>query len=62
VEADLLFPQLNQLAPRGAAGVGRVEDAAGDLAACAVGREVRGEGVVELAGEHAAPVLGEVEG
>lgn len=57
----LLLPELDKLPSRGTAGILHVVDTTSDFATGAVCREVWGEGVVELAGEHATPVLGQVE-
>lgn len=59
----LLLPELDQLPPRGnAAGDMDVVFIAYRLAPLTARCEVGGEGVVQLAGEHAAPVLGGVDG
>lgn len=59
----LLLPELDQLPPRGnAAGDMDVVFIAYRLAPLTTRCEVGGEGVVQLAGEHAAPVLGGVDG
>lgn len=54
----LLFPKLNQFPPRGATKVGGGEGRTSPLAALAFCGEIGSKCIVQLAGEHAAPIFG----
>lgn len=58
---NILFPQLYQFPARSSGGILCVVGIASDLTPEAVCHKIGGEGIVQLAGEHAAPILDQVK-
>ena len=58
---DILFPQLYQFPARSSGGILCVVGIASKLGPEAVCHEIGSEGIVQLPGEHAAPVLDQVK-